>query len=241
MVKQLFILVFTLFTLGTFAGGDKWQLTLLLSPSLETYNDRAAPDIFDYKLSYNVGVEYKYFLAPDFSFSTGAMFLNKGFSTRPVYANSGLETAGNILISARYIGVPFNFNGHFKLTEKLDFIVNAGLTGGYLVNDSFIGRRINGDKELQDPLFEDASDQRQPLDIFSNIYLGWNLGIGFCKYVASKMVIAVEPYYRRQINDAIDPSSAATGWVKPRLDSFCLDLKVGYYFNRNIRNYRKEF
>ena len=241
MLRRLLLFSFCLISFWGKAGGDKWQLTLLLSPSLETYNDREAPDIFDYKLSYNVGFEYRYFLAPDFSFSTGATFLNKGFSTQPVYANSGIETSGNILISARYIGVPFNFNGHFKATEKLDFIVSAGLTGGYLVNESFIGRRINGDEELQEGVFYTDTDQRQPLDIFNNLYLGWNFGVGFCQYIASKMVIAVEPYYRRQINDAIDPSSAATGWVKPRLDSFCLDLKVGYYFNRNIRNYRKEF
>ena len=224
-----------------FSTGEKFQITLMFSPSFETYNDRQLPDIFDYKLSYNIGVEYKHFLAPDFSFSTGLLFQNKGFSTKPVYLNSGIDTKGNINISARYLTIPFTFDGHIKLANKLDLILSAGINGGYLVNESFIGRRVNGEEEIQEGIFSTNSEDRQLLDIFSNTYFGVNLGVGLCKYIKSKMVIAVEPFYRRQINDAIDPTSRASGYIEPRLDSFCLDVKIGYYFNKNIRNYRKKF
>ena len=241
MKKTLLSFLLFFSVLFGFASGEKFQITLLLSPSFETYNDRLAPDIFDYKLSYNIGVEYKHFLAPDFSFSSGILFLNKGFSTKPVYVNSGIDTKGNINISARYLSIPFNFDGHIKLTDKLDFIISAGVTGGYLVSESFIGRRVKGDEEIQEGIFSTNSPDRQPLDIFSNTYFGLNLGVGLCQYIKSKMVISVEPYYRRQVNDAIDPTSAASGYLKPRLDSFCMDIKIGYYFNKNIRNYRKKF
>lgn len=223
------------------AAGEKFQITAVFSPSFETYNDRKQPDIFNYKLSYNVGVNYKHFLAPDFSVSTGILFQNKGFSTRPVYVNSTAGTEGNIHISARYLSVPINLEGHLKISEKLDFVMSAGFTGGYLVSESFIGRRINGEEEIKEGVFYTDSEDRQPLDIFNDIYFGLNLGAGFCKYIKSKMVLVIEPTYRRQLNGAIDVNSAAVGYIEPRLDSWCIDFKIGYYFNKNIRNFRKTF
>lgn len=247
MRGKLLLLLFVLFAELLWASGDKknsgekFQITLLVSPSFETMNDRKAPNIFDYKFSYNTGIEYKHFLAPDFSISSGVIFQNKGFRTDPVYINNTGNSRGHILIAARYLTVPLVFDGHIKIAEKFDFIMSAGICGGYLVNESFIGRRIDGDAEVAEGLFSSPSADRQPLDVFNNMYWGLNLGAGFCKYIASKLVIAVEPYYRRQLNSAIDPTSRARGYQEPRFDSFSLDVKIGYYFNKNIRNYRKTF
>src|SRR5690606_16486038 len=130
------------------ASGEKFQITLMLTPSFENMNYRKAPNLFQYKLSYNVGLEYKHFLAPDVSVSTGILFQNKGFRTQPVYADPAVAPSGNILIAARYLSIPLNLDGHIKLSETLDFILSGGITGGYLLSDSFIGRRLHGDAEL---------------------------------------------------------------------------------------------
>lgn len=232
--------VFILVSLVSNAQLDKYQITLMLTPSFENMNDRDLPNIFQYKLSYNLGAEFKLFLAPDVSVSSGVIFQNKGFRTTPQYTNPNI-TDGHIIISARYFCVPLNLDGHIPIAEKTDLVLSGGITGGRLFDETFVGRRLNGEEEIREGLFKTENDDRQTLDVFSDYYWGINLGFGICQYIKSKMVVAIEPFYRRQLNGAIDPTSAARGYLEPRFDSFSVDCKIGYYFNKNIKNYKKSF
>ncbi len=240
-IKKFILGFFCLAFINAHAQLDKYQISLMLTPSYENMNDRDFPNIFEYKLSYNLGAEFKLFLSPDISVSSGIIFQNKGFKTQPEYTNPDALQKGHIVISARYISVPLNIDGHIPIAEKFDFIISGGLTAGHLYDDTFVGRRINGDEEIKEGFFGTVSEDKQPFDVYNDWYFGLNVGFGFCQYIKSKMISAVEPYYRRQLNQAIDPTSAASGYGAPRLDSFSVDCKIGYYFNKNINNKRKSF
>jgi hypothetical protein len=234
------LLIFSLFGVNALAQGNKYQITAVLTPSYEQLNFRKMPNIFEHKLSYNAGFEYKLFLTPDLSFTTGLQLQNKGFSTRPVYFGN-LAGPGNLVISARYINAPLTFDYHIPIVHKFDIIISGGITAGILVHQSIVGKRIDADLELNDPLLPSGDISRSNIDWFNRKYFGYNVGFGFCKYIMSKLVVIAQPMYRRQANATFDALSPIQGGDITRLDSYSFDIKVGYYFNPQIGNKRKSF
>jgi hypothetical protein len=226
---------------------EKYQITVLLAPSIERLSDRniklALP--LEWKPSYHVGMEYKRFLDPDLSFSTGFFFQNKGFKTRPrILRSDGTfddTKRGNIIVSARYLTVPVGFDKHFTILKKLHFMISGGVMGGYLVNQTFNGKRFDAPDNLRDPIFGDFANEVSNIRWFNKRYFAWNVGVGFIQYIKSKFVVVAQPMYQRQFSNALDPEGALVGYDKPRLDSFSLDLKAGYFFNKQIKNARKSF
>jgi hypothetical protein len=226
---------------------EKYQITFLLAPSIERLNDRtiklALP--LEWKPSYHIGIEYKRFLDPDLSFSTGLFFQNKGFKTRPkILRSDGTfddTKRGNIIISARYLTIPVGFDKHFQIKRKFHFMISGGFMGGYLINQTFNGKRFNAPDNLRDPLFGAFSNQVSNITWFNRKYFAWNVGVGFIQYIKSKLIVIIQPMYQRQFTNALDPDGPLVRAEKPRLDSFSLDLKAGYFFNKQIKNARKSF
>ncbi len=224
---------------------DKYQITVNLSPSMEHFNDRTIglqlPN--QWKASYHFGFEYRRFLDPNFSVHVGLNFQNKGFKTEPfILLSTGQiapDKAGHIIVSARYLTIPLGIDKHFQLAKKLDLVLTTSFAGGRLVNQTMVGRRFDGPEDLEDPLFGRLAAGSSNIHWYGKYYLGANIGIGLAKYIKSKLLIVVQPMYQRQLNNALDPDGPIIGTEKPRLDSFSLDIKVGYYFNKQIKNNRK--
>ena len=57
------------------------------------------------------------------------------------------------------------------------------------------------------------------------------------------MVIVIQPFYARQLNKALrnDAPVVSPENTTPKLDSYGMDIKIGYYFNKNINNDKKNF
>lgn len=240
----LFCILFGLYHLAV--GQDKYHLTVVVSPSMEKISDRKIKQRLplEWKPSYHLGVEYKGFLDPDFSFTTGINFQNKGFRTRPVNMTTpgvfDTSKSGHIIVSARYITVPFGLDKHFQVADRTWFLVSGALHGGYLFNQVFNGRRFDGPDEIQDPLFRNVDkDGSTPIYWFRKAYFAWSAGAGIVQYIKAKGVISAQLMYQRQLNNNIDPDGPVLGTEKPRFDAIYLNLKAGYYFNKQIKNYKK--
>lgn len=224
---------------------DKYETKLVISPTLENLNFREANNIFEAKFSYSAGFEYKYFLSPSIAFSTGIMYMNKGFRSQPSYVDPATGESvlrdGFFIISARYLGVPLRLYQHIRLTRKSHLLIFAGFQPGVLINQTFNGRRVAGDQNIQDPLFGSLGNDRSTIKFFRRMHYGLDLGIGFQQYIKSRIVFGIEPIYRRHLNEAIDEDANVISGTPTRLEGFGLDLKLGYYFDKQIDNRRKTF
>ena len=90
---------------------SKYQITLLLSPSMEGYNPRNKEvkrlwktQGYQTKFTYNFGLEYKKFMSPLSSFSTGLLLQNKGYRALLSEASAGSNgLAAKMYLYYRYI------------------------------------------------------------------------------------------------------------------------------------------
>jgi hypothetical protein len=227
------------------AGDEKYQLTLLLSPTSEwlrfsqtlsagTYNN-----LFGTKLSYNFGLEYKRFFDPSLSLSTGVVYMNKGFRNK---ISNGDGTFGTTLMSVHIAAIPLSLNVHHRLRRKVEMIYTAGITAGYVFSERGRNNNFSGEDNPEEGLF-DFSTNGSALNLFRDYYVGVQLGIGISTYIKSRIVLIVQPMYRYQLHDARDFSgqfNSADPFVA-RLNSFGIDLKIGYFFTKQIRNRKKQY
>ncbi len=227
---------------------EKYQITGQASPSYETINYRSKDfrKLGGYKLSYNFGFEYKNFLSPVLSYSTGLQFQNKGFrNVLEFYSSDSVKIFkdGAIVINAYYLMVPFDLNWDISIFNKTAFVVSSGFSSGVLFRQEMVGKRIPEELSQKNPFTGEQLDSgREKIDWFKKLFFGWNVGVGLTQYIKSKLVITVQPMYTRQLNKLIDPNGPVrTGGTIPKFDSFSLNLRIGYYFNDQIANYKKEF
>ena len=233
------------------AGNEKFQITLLLSPTAEwmrfsqSLNAPLYNSLWGTKLSYNFGLEYKHFIDPSLSFSTGLMYLNKGFRNEilsdPTTTNTGTQDQIGVTLASMHIAaVPFYINMHHRLRRRVEMIYTAGLAGGYLFSELVRNNYYSGEDVPQQG-FIDNSAGAAPVNLFVDYYVGAHFGAGISAYIKSQLVLIIQPMYKWQVHDARDFFGAfsSSDPFAVRLNSFGIDFKIGYYFNRQIRN-RKE-
>lgn len=248
-MKQGQVLLAILFVhLGLWAQvGDKYQVNLIVAPSLETYSAKtaAAGKLFQEKFSYNFGAEYKYFLDPTFAVSAGLQFQDKGFrSTFTFDTNDSTQIGeGLIAVSTRYLNVPLLLNHHWQIARKTELVLDYGPVFGYLVKQSLLGKRIPEDlgQEIQF-LEENITNNRTDIEWFNKAYFGVFAGLGVQQYVASRLVLVANMGYTKQFNRTIDPDGPLVSSepnFNPRFNSIILQLKMGWYFNKQIQNDKK--
>jgi hypothetical protein len=238
---------------------SKYQITLLLSPSIEGYNPRNK-DVkrlwktqgYQTKFTYNFGVEYKKFLSPMSSFSTGLIYQNKGYRailSEASAGSNGLAAKNVFVLSVYYLMIPANLNFYSKLSKRSMLIYTVGLTNGIYLSDNGKYKRMD-EEQLQtfkDPFTnEGITDQVFHYGIFSKRYTGLNLAAGYLKYIKAKMVIEFQLQYQRQLNKSIRKDapvvySYQTGIFYPKFDSFALNFRIGYYFNKQIKTTKEGF
>lgn len=225
---------------------EKFQITFQFSPSLETLNPRENLQK-QYKLSYNFGAEYKHYLSPGFSFSAGILYQNKGFRYVLGDVDSGntniLFNKRLLLFTAEYISVPLNMNIHIPVTDRTRLIFSAGITNGYLLRQFKEARRLKDGDEGQYKLpGEFETDGKIDLKIISTRFTGINLAISASKYFRQKMIFEIGMSYSRQLNSAtLKERYILTNEQTPGFDSIALDFRIGYFFNKQIKNQQKDF
>ena len=252
-IITLFFVV--LISTGGFCGGDKFEVKAIFSPTFETMRpgNRYFKADWGYKLSYNLGVEYKYYLDPDISFSTGILYQDKGFRT--VYSKnlnpSLLYNNAVFVTSYKYFMVPTNINLHFETSKKSRFLIVFGLTNGYLWKAKASFKRVSDD---QLNVIQDSNSNLDKEDISYNLipysyrrFTGVNVGFKFSKYIKSKMVFEIGTIYSRQLNKlnkkqvyGIDDNGIEYP-LRQKLDAFIFDIRLGYFFNKQIQNSGKDF
>jgi hypothetical protein len=256
MTKRLLIAVACAFIpfLPANAGNERFQLMLMLTPTTEwvrfgqspfasIYNQQWGP-----KLSYNFGLEYKRFFDPTLSLSTGVTYMNKGFRNLIYEAPSqqnpfpSKEPIGNTLGSAHIVAVPLYLNIHHRLRRKVEMIYTFGVAGGYLLSEIARNNYYSGETNPQQGFF-DLSAGRSNVNLFVDYYVGAHLGVGISAYVKRSFVLIVQPMYKYQINNARDFAGQfnSSDIFSIRMNSFGVDVKVGYYFTKQIRDRKKTF
>lgn len=230
------------------AADEKYQITGQLSPSYETinYRNKNFRHLGGFKLSYNFGFEYKNFLSPVFSISTGLQMQNKGFrNIIEFYSSDSVKIFrdGALVINAYYLMAPIDLNWDIQLLDKTVLVISTGFSAGYLLRQEMTGKRIPAELEQINPVtgrpYEPGTEK---IDWFKHFYFGWNGGFGITQYIKSKLVLTVQPMYTRQLNRLIDPwGPVRTGETTPKFDSYAIHFRLGYYFNDQISNYKKEF
>lgn len=245
-MRNLIIVCFCCFSLLAKAGGEKFQINFLISPTGEWLWFSGSPDapknntMWGEKLSYNFGIEYKRFFDPSLSFSTGLMYMNKGF--RNVDPNPGPSgKRGVTLYSAHIAAVPLYLNIHHDIARKIEMIYTAGIAVGYIFSERVRSGIYSGEENPKDGIFE-LSDAKGNIDLLRDLYLGLHVGVGISAYLKSRIVVVVQPMYKFQLNNAHDYLGrwAPSDPFSARLNSFGVDLKLGYFFTNQIKNRRKD-
>lgn len=245
-MRRAILGLFLLLSLQAAAGGEKFQINLIMAPTAEwmwfnrspfasTYND-----LWGTKLSYNFGIEYKRFFDPSLSFSAGLLYMNKGF--RNVDPTAGVNgEKGVTLMSAHVAAIPLTLNIHHDLTRRVEMIYSLGIVTGYIFQERVRNRNYS-EEEIPEQVILDATNGVSNVNIFNDIYLGAHAGIGISAYLKSRVVLVVQPMFQFQINNARDylGQFASSDPFNARLNSFGIDLKIGYFFTKQVRNQTKD-
>ena len=245
-MRNLFVVLFCCISLSGIAGGEKFQINFLISPTGEWLWFSGSPNAPSYnalwgkKVSYNFGIEYKRFSDPSLSFSTGVMYMNKGFrNVDPLTGPSGKNAVA--LYSAHIVAVPLYLNIHQDISRKIEMIYTAGIAGGYIISERVRSGIYSGEDNPEEGLFQ-FSDTKGNIDLLNDLYIGLHLGVGISAYLKSRIVLVVQPMYKFQLNNAHDYLGifAPGDPFAARLNSFGVDLKLGYFFTNQIKNRRKD-
>jgi hypothetical protein len=235
------------------AGNEKYQLTLLTAPTIEWVrfsqgaSASALNEAWGSKLSYNFGFEYKRFFDPSLSFTTGLLYMNKGFrnvvlNDPTVNPTDGQSQVGVTLMSTHIAAVPLYINIHHRLRRKVEMIYTLGVAGGYVFSERIRNNYYSGEATPEQGFIDNAAGA-SPINLFVDYYAGLHAGAGISTYLKSRLVMIIQPMYKWQLHDARDYFGpyGGGGTFAMRLNSFGIDLKIGYYFTKQIRNRKKEF
>ena len=252
MRRLLNIAIFLAVVSQSWASGEKYHITLQLSPTVEwlrfakSTNAAAYNSLWGEKLSYNFGIEYKRFFDPSLSFSIGAIYMNKGFRNT-IYGidpdNAGVvKKIGAALSSAHTVGIPLSLNVHHRLSRRVEMIYTGGLTGGYLISEQIRNKYQTGEETPEDS-FLDVRPGRSNSNLYIDWYVGAHAGIGISAFMMKKVVLVVQPMYRMQLNNARDylGQFASSDPFTAKLNSFGIDFKIGYFFTKQISDRKIEY
>lgn len=239
-MKYRYLLAFILLisSSNVFAENDKYQITINLSPSIEKFTGLGRQA----KLSYNFGLDYKYYLSPFFTFQTGIEYQNKGYKG-PQQLDPKYD---KLLVYTHYlqtVSIPTNFNIHIKTGTRNRVLLTAGLTNGYIFSqyrkvEKIDQTEINNIKDEYNIIYSRKIEKE---DFFKHRFTGMNIGIGFMQFIKKKVVFEVHPVYTFQLNYPYSNNYSYVGDKIDKLKSFAINIKVGYYFNKQISQTEKSF
>lgn len=231
-------------------GGEKFRLSLLASPSLEwtyfagnTELSKAQNDIFGSKYSYNFGFEYEYYVSPGFGLSLGLQYQNKGFRNETSYTLLGSDETdiGITIGSARYLIVPAMLNFHLPLSRRSFITISTGALGGFLLTQTINNRNYANEFFPEgDEGFFGTGNGKSNTNLFNNVFVGGQIGMGFTRHIRSRLVLDIQPIYRFQVNKGFNADANTTFVTKERFNSLALEIKVGYYFSKQIDRKNKD-
>ena len=233
-------------TLSATAGGEKFQINFMIQPSGEWLWFSASPNAAAYnnlwgpKLSYNFGLEYKRFFDPSLSLSTGILYMNKGFRNVDPFAGVDGKKAVT-LMSAHIASIPLYLNIHNRISRRVEMIYTIGVAGGYIFAERARNRNYSNEAIPNQGIL-DVTQEQNNVNLFNDVYVGAHAGVGISAYLKSRVVLVVQPMYKFQINNARDylGQFASGDPFNARLNSLGLDLRIGYFFTKQVRNRKKE-
>lgn len=232
--------VILIFPICCSAGNNIFQVGAIVSPSMEGFSGKGR----EFKPSYNFGLDYKLYLSPNLTFQTGVQYQNKGFR---VIIPLSSDLAATEVFSAHYISVPTILNGHIKTGTRSRILISGGITNGYLVSQT---RRIKKSDIEDAESFKDEegkpyTDKTTPItyDFFNKRYTGLQVGVGYMKFIKKKVVLEIHPSYAIQLNNALSRKANLinSDGKKDRFKSLSVDIKLGYYINKQIDQKNKAF
>ncbi|MEX2597710.1 MAG: hypothetical protein WEC59_12360 [Salibacteraceae bacterium] len=256
MMKRALVLIALFFSLvfSARSGDEKFQMTLMLSPTAEwvrfgqSLNASVYNNQWGTKLSYNFGFEYKHFFDPSLSFSTGLMYMNKGFRNQifeaatPQNPNPKKEAVGATLGSAHIAAVPLYINVHHRLRRKVEMIYTAGIAAGYLFSERARNNYYSDETNPQQGFF-DLSEGASNVNLFVDYYVGAHIGVGISAYFKRSFLLIIQPMYKHQLHDARDylGQFSSNDPFSVRMNSFGIDVKLGYFFTKQIKDRQQKF
>jgi len=229
------------------AGDGKYQILLMANPTLEWVhfrNSASAPflnDLWGSKLSYNAGFEYKRFVDPSLSFSLGLTYMNKGFRSKESYVTSGGQSKIGITVADMHVlAVPVYMNIHQRIKRKVEMIYTIGLSGGYLFSERARNKNYTAEDIPENSLLSGLDPSN--VNIFNDLFISADIGVGISTFVKSRVVLVLQPMFKYQVNNARDFSGqfSSSDPFTAHMNSFGVNIKMGYFFTKQIRNRRKD-
>jgi hypothetical protein len=248
-VKKFLLISFLILTTAAqlSAGDGKYQILLMANPTLEWVHFRSsasAPylnDLWGSKLSYNAGFEYKRFVDPSLSFSVGLTYMNKGFRNKVPYQTSGGQSdIGYTVGDMHVLAVPLYMNIHHRIKRKVEMIYTVGVSGGYLFAERVRNKNYTAEDIPENSLLSGLDGSN--VNLFNNYYISADLGIGISTFVKSRVVLVLQPMFKYQVHNARDFAGqfVSSDPFTAHMNSFGVNIKMGYFFTKQIRNRRKD-
>lgn len=206
-----------------------------------SYSAAALNALWGSKLSYNAGLEYKRFLDPSMSVSTGISYLNKGFKNKEPYVNAdGSNQIGVTVGDVHVFAVPLYLNIHHRLKRKVEMIYTFGLSGGWVLAERIRNRNYTAEDIPENSLLSGLDGSN--VNLFNDYYISADFGMGISTFLKSRLVLVVQPMFKYQMHNARDFSGQfiSSDPFTMHMNSFGINLKMGYFFTKQIRNKRKD-
>jgi hypothetical protein len=120
-------------------------------------------------------------------------------------------------------------------------IYTIGVAGGYIFAERARNRNYSNEAIPNQGIL-DVTQEQSNVNLFNDVYVGAHAGVGISAYLKSRVVLVVQPMYKFQINNARDylGQFASGDPFNARLNSLGLDLRIGYFFTKQVRNRKKE-
>lgn len=179
------------------------------------------------KLGYTTGLNINFHLSKRFSVGTGLFFSDKG---------ERIE-AENILISSSSTPDPtlanLNVNRHYYYLEvpvKLDFYLLTGKTklyisGGLAGNFFLVQRSVAKIDYLDGRSEKHSGSQREGFATINPSFIG---GMGVSYDINQKLILRMEPTYRRSIKSIISENNRYNRYISTHLYSAGLNIGLNY-------------
>lgn len=203
-------------------------------PSISTFYAKGQDlsDAYIYPLNYGLSVSYN---VGRFMFSSGMLHFTQGqkFEVEETSTNNpdGTGEYHDVYFRAKSITIPLLANYKFIERPKSSLFAGIGFYPGYFYSQEQENTAYPENWQ-PDPLvkypFPVARFTEQ--EIFSDFYLGLNLGIGWRQEFADKLILQLRPNFLYQLREEQPKSTNA--WT-PRMMTWALDVGIYYQLGKN--------
>ena len=114
------------------------------------------------------------------------------------------------------------------------------MSGGYLFAERVRNKNYTQEDIPENSLFNRVDNSN--VNIFNDYYISADFGMGISTFIKSRVVLVVQPMFKFQVNNARDYTGQfiSSDPFTAYMNSFGVNMKIGYFFTKQIRNRKKD-